>query len=246
MKEFNRLLAAFLVLGSISVAVAQTPPPKYGPHAIRLARAHDYVCRHEAPDFWALMPYYLPQPNDSSCSAASIAMVVNALRAGQDLAADEELATVEGVVEKVGDAGWRKAVAPGGEGVSLERLGRLAEAALKAYGRADVRVTLVPAAAGEEFRRTLRAALIENERSAGDFILVNFQQNVFTGDPQGAIGHIAPLAAFDAERDRALVLDPDRRWYEPYWVSLDTLQAGMTVIDPISHQPRGYIQIRHK
>src|SRR3712207_5680426 len=40
--------------------------PKYGPSAVPLSRSSDYVRSQAAPDFWALMPYYLPQRDGRS------------------------------------------------------------------------------------------------------------------------------------------------------------------------------------
>ena len=72
--------------GVIFVSVAAEPKPeaaaqpKYGSQAVRLFHAREYLQTHEAPDFWALMPYYVHQFNERACSVASATMVVNALR----------------------------------------------------------------------------------------------------------------------------------------------------------------------
>lgn len=243
--------AALLLLGAAagggrSAATAADAParPKYGPAAVRLFQAREFVRRHEAPDFWALAPYYAAQPNAQSCSAASVAMVVNALRAARELRADEQLATPASVVEVVEPRLWKDKLAPGGPGVTLDELASVLKRVLPAYGVAAARVEVLrfddPAAEGG---RRLREVLTENERSSRDFLLVNFLQSAATGDPEGAVGHIAPVAAYDAEQRRVLLLDPDRQWYEPYWVFEDALRAGIATQDPVSGQPRGVVRV---
>ncbi|MGC4118533.1 MAG: phytochelatin synthase family protein [Myxococcales bacterium] len=74
----------------------------------------------------------------------------------------------------------------------------------------------------------LRAALEENERSARDAMIVHFVQDELTAAPGGPYPHISPIGAYDAARRRVLVLDVDREWYEPYWVSDEALFKAMS------------------
>jgi hypothetical protein len=90
----------------------------------------------------------------------------------------------------------------------------------------------------------VRQALELNEASDADLIVVNFLQSTLTGDPDGAVGHYAPIAAYDAERRRALILDPDRDWYEPYWVPEAALIEAMATRDSSAGPWRGFLWIR--
>ena len=240
----RRGLFALALIGMLSrAAVGQVP--KYGPRAERLHARHEYLQRNAAHDFWRLMPYYLPQPTDAACSAASVAMLVNALRAEQELGSQDELATPTGLVERVGDQAWAAAVANGGAGVTLDELAKIVKRALAAYdvsGRAVEQVHV--ADTSDATLAQVRKVLAANEADPNDVLLVQFQQSTFTGDPEGAVGHIAPVAAYDAASDRALILDPDRRWYEPYWVTIPTLVEGMATRDPVNGQSRGYLWVR--
>ena len=47
--------------------------------------AKEYLRRAEAPDFWALTPYYVPQQDGRSCSVASVAMVLTARQAALEI-----------------------------------------------------------------------------------------------------------------------------------------------------------------
>ena len=62
-----------------------------------------------------------------------------------------------------------------------------------------------------------------------------------TGDPEGNVGHFAPVGAFDGKR--VLVFDPDREWYEPYWVPEDVFYDGVTDSKADSVKSGGYIRI---
>jgi hypothetical protein len=221
--------------------------PKYGTQAVRLFHAHEYLQTHEAPDFWALMPYYTHQITERACSVASTTMVANAMRSQVELTTADELLTQERILKQVCHPQWAHDVGPEGESVTMEELGEYVRETLKLFGPRQYEVQAVRVDPRDKgLRERIRKMLVENERSDDDFVMVVFWQAAFTEDPEGETGHIAPLAAYDAAHERALVFDPDRQWYEPYWVPLDTLVAGMARPDPDSGKSRGYIWVRTK
>ena len=130
-----------------------------------------------------------------------------------------------------------------GHGITLDQLGPLIEASLKAYGvrRFSVEVTHTEDVS-ESTKMKLHRNLVENERSSKNFMIINFLQGIFTGDAM--IGHIAPIGAYDPGRRHVLVMDPDRQWYEPYWVSEETLLKGLATLNKESGRSRGYIQVK--
>jgi hypothetical protein len=71
----------------------------------------------------------------------------------------------------------------------------------------------------------LRAVLDANERTDRDVVLVYYNQGVLTGSWDGP--HISPIGAYDADRHRVLIMDVDRQWYVPYWVSDAKLLEAM-------------------
>ncbi len=80
--------------------------------------------------------------------------------------------------------------------------------------------------------------------SPARFIIANFLQGIYTEDSAGTVGHYAPVAAFDPQGRRALILDPDPRGYRPYWVCEDRFLEGMATRDDSCGLSRGYLSIR--
>ncbi len=226
---------------------ASVAKPKYGPSATLLSHANEYFRRTKAPDYWALSPYYVPQQDDRSCSLASVSMVVNALRSGRlerpALGSEDELATQKNIFKRVNSEIWNKGLGGGGRGVTLDQLGTLIKDSLKAYGLVvtQLEVIHVDDSMAPGIRALVHKALETNEKSSKDFILANFDQWAFTGDSHA--GHIAPIAAYDAKNKQVLIMDPDRQWYEPYWVSEETFLKGMATQDNDAGRKRGLVWV---
>ena len=61
---------------------------------------------------------------------------------------------------------------------------------------------------------------------------------------QEAGGHISPLAAYDADTDRFLILDVSRYKYPPAWVTAAALFGAMDTPDSDNHDlTRGYVVV---
>ena len=85
-----------------------------------------------------------------------------------------------------------------------------------------------------------RAAVQRNLSNEGDFVVVNYQRE---GLGQGRMGHISPLAAYDANTDRALILDTARHKYPPTWVPLEALYEATEEVDSASGESRGCVEV---
>ena len=60
-------------------------------------------------------------------------------------------------------------------------------------------------------------------------------------------GHISPLAAYDDDTDRFLILDVARYKYPPVWVTAADLYAAMNTVDSDNdNKTRGYVLIAKK
>ena len=225
-----------------STARADAGKPKLGPDAVLVQQAPDYLRTHAAPDFWALMPHYASQTTSSSCSVASLTMLVNALR-GVPPYAKDALVTQSALLEAAGIEKWTRDAAEGGAGVSFAEFETYARRSLQAYGLEPAGVDVFrPGDGGPAALEGLRRLLAENERNARDIVVVYFNQGVLTGDWDGP--HISPIGAYDAERRRVLVMDVDREWYVPYWSSDEKLLEAMRRPWPGRPEPGGLIRVR--
>lgn len=251
MTKKKLLLICMISFGSSQAFSADAPKPKYGPvghpKAVPLSIDNVYfkTSRHPAPDFWHLIPYYVPQTGGRMCSVASFAMVLNAARAGRVLTADDKLILQDDLVRQVKVEDWPAKVTDAATTITLAQLVNVMKEALKVYkieysGVEAFVVEDISKATVEKFHKIL----VENEKSAKDFVLVNFIQRAATDDAE--VGHVAPVGAYDAVRRKLLLLDPDREYYEPYWVSIEDVVAGMATHDKDAGKNRGYLRVRLK
>lgn len=232
-----------LILSLVLLVVAAAPAfadslatdaskPKLGPNATPIQQSHEYMRTHDAPDYWRLSSYYIPQMSNSACSLATVATLVNALR-GLPALARESLVTQASLLDAVAIPDWARKTAEHGEGVTWEDFKTYLSTSLKAFGlEADIE-TFKPADASPATLAQLRALLADNERSDTDIALVYYNQGVVTGDYDGP--HISPIGAYDVDARRVLIMDVDRQWYGPYWTSDETLLAAMLRPAPREH-----------
>jgi hypothetical protein len=242
----NKILScAFLAVfasSSFAILKEKLPKPKYSVSTIRLQDSPDFIRSAPAPDYWMLSPYYVPQLTRGTCSIAATAMVLNALRAQQPLRADQELIHEKGILAKFNamKIGRDKGI----RGVSLDGLERILREGVKKYDIQGVEFEKYRAEGPiGEIRKHALAMLEANEKTTEDVVVPLFYQADFTGDPEGTVGHFAPIAAYDKNRQRILILDPDRDWYEPYWVTIDQFVRGIANPKADTKLPGGWIRL---
>ena len=172
-------------------------------------------------DFVPLSAQFVTQVNPAFCGPATIAMVLNALelpRPPSDATLGLGLFDQDNVFSAAAEAAKPRAEVLRG-GMTLDDLG----AFLGSYGL-DVAVTYARDSSLDTFRDTAVAGLNDRDR----FVLVNYLRSAM-GQEKG--GHISPLAAYDADTDRFLVLDVSRYKYPPIWVDAETLYGAMNTPD---------------
>lgn len=225
----------FLLSITLSAAIAAEAHPKYGPKVTPLINDHQYFRGAVGADFWRLMPFYVPQRNDYACSVASIAIVFNAAIKGRARTTDTERnITQDMLLESIRDVPLRELVSKEGfrgrHGITLDELRIAVEQTARSQGvRAHVTAHSLRNRSLKELREILRA----NEENPTDFLLVHFVQDDLTGARGGPYAHISPIGAYDGVTHRVLILDVDREWYSPYWVSDgDLLAASNHVTKP--------------
>ena len=230
--HLRKVLIPWLVLVLLSVtfstAVAAESHPKYGPKVTPLIHDHQYFQRAVAGNFWRLLPFYVPQCNDCACSAASIAIIFNAATKGRAGIPDTERnITQDMLLQSIREVPLRELVSKEGlqgrHGLTLDELRIAVEQTARILGiRVQIKTHSFRNRSVEEFRKILQA----NEEDSKDFLLVHFVQDDLTGARGGPYAHISPIGAYDGATRRVLILDVDREWYSPYWVSDEDLLAA--------------------
>lgn len=234
----NRLPLFLLISLFVSPAFAG---PKYGKNTTPLSEESGYLRGASKTDFWKLIPYYVPQHNDKACGVASTVIVLNALFAPGRNTSESKNVDVDELFKL--NPFYKKAVGTNGKGIMLDQLGDALTKVFEKTTDATYTVT-VERFDGKPSKSELKRfekLLAANEKNPKNFIIANFLQGVLTGDRGGMVGHISPIGAYDARKKKVLILDTDRKYYQPYWVKVDKLFDAINTTDPASSKKRGLI-----
>ncbi|OGS12103.1 MAG: hypothetical protein A2234_07355 [Elusimicrobia bacterium RIFOXYA2_FULL_58_8] len=247
----------FILFFLTAVQLVSAATPKYsavnGATATTLSADNTYFRNPEntAYDYWALSPFYVPQHNGYACSAASVAMALNALlNAGRERGDEEENISPQSLPDKVKGFDWKGLVSEKGSakrhGVTLLQLAQAAREALESYSPGNWEVSITTASTQTpQALQSFREALESNERVRKDIMLLHFAQDIITGAPGGPYAHTSPVGAYDKDKRRILILDVDRQWYEPYWAD-DTQVLNAMAVSTKSFGHGGYIILKSK
>ena len=116
-------------------------------------------------------------------------------------------------------------------GMNLDTLGKL----LESY---DVKVKVYHASSTNLFE--FRQLIANNLTQPNNFVVVNYLRKVI-GQESG--GHISPIAAYNKETDRFLILDVSRYKYPPVWVKAEELWQAINTVDSDSEKTRGFVLV---
>lgn len=228
-----RILA--LAFGVAASAVAQTLPlpPDLIPFNSR--EGGQLLIESEAKDdFWPLSAQFVTQINPAYCGVASMVMVLNSIGVPAPESpqhSPQRSFTQENFFENEAAA---EAVSPDivkRQGMTLDELGRL----LRSYS-VSAEIHHAGDTTLEEFRRLAS----QNLQQPRDFVLVNYLRREI-GQERG--GHISPLAAYDEDSDRFLIMDVARYKYPPVWVEAEDLWRAMATVDNVSGKTRGFVLV---
>jgi hypothetical protein len=233
MRLLRSLAIASVLVLNLGQGRAETLPLPDSLIALQSSKGEALLFEAEArADYTPLSLHFVTQQNPAFCGPATIAMVLNALELPRP---PSELTLGLGMFDQDNIFNARaEAAKPRAEilrnGMTLDELG----AVLAAY---DLQVTVRHAeeTSLDEFRETAVAELDERDR----FVLVNYLRAAI-GQERG--GHISPLAAYDADTDRFLVLDVSRYKYPPVWVEAAVLFDAMNTPDADNEdRSRGFV-----
>jgi len=192
--------------------------PKVGPLDAECASAKEdtpFLKTHAADKLKHLLQSYVPQFNRYACSAASVAIMVNAIHRWKGK--KFEPITQQALLDNVDAAHWKERLSrkgyKGRHGVSLADLEIICIEALDAYG---ISYETIDALNLKESMPDLnvknhevRRKLTQMAASSNDFILAYFTQGELTGEWFGS--HVSPVGSFDPEKQIVLMLDVDPR-----------------------------------
>ena len=184
--------------------------------------------------YFPLASNFLTQKTQSYCGVASIVMVLNSLGVAAPAVPEFEpyrTFTQDNVLDEATDTVLPRATLAE-IGMTLDQIGGiLNQKGVKAvvHHAADSSI--------DDFRTSAREALGKK----GSFVIVNYLRKAM-GQEKG--GHISPLAAYDVESDRFLILDVARYKYPPVWVTTADLFAAMKTTDSDNeNKTRGFVLV---
>ncbi|MFN5194840.1 MAG: phytochelatin synthase family protein [Cyanobacteriota bacterium] len=225
----RRLWLGLVLLGTLAPARA-APLPLEDPAGLALLTTSTARA-----DYGSLAQVFETQANLAYCGVASSVMVLNSLRLAAPPVPGYGRYRFWTQANLFEPAASRAVIAPervAREGMTLRQLeALLASHGLKVQRLHGDRLSLVA------FRTVLQRSLADPT----DRLLVNYQRSA-VGQEEG--GHIAPLAAYDAGSDQALILDVARYRYPAVWVKVTDLWRSLNTIDRSSGRSRGLVIAR--
>lgn len=240
MTSFSRVASALAVIAlfTSSTGIAQTLPLPETLVAASSDIGEALLVDADAREaYFPLVNSFVTQQNQAFCGVASTVMILNAMELPAPAVpaydpyrtfTQDNVLTPE--TEKIIPLELIKK-----QGITVDQLAGM-------IGTFPVTVKLSHAADSsvDTFRAEARAALA----TPGHFVIINYLRKAI-GQEKG--GHISPLAAFDKETDRFLILDVARYKYPPVWVRTADLFNAMNTTDKDNdNKTRGYIVIAKK
>jgi hypothetical protein len=191
---------------------------------------------HYKQNFWQLSRFYTTQQNLTYCGIASSVMVLNALQIAppfDPVYHPYKIFTQDNIfsAKVVKAAPFYKVRSIGMTLAELAEM--LAGFELKAE------VFYADQLSIEQFRRLAKQAVSEPNKA----ILVNYLRTKL--NQQGG-GHISPLAAYDENTDRFLLLDVARFKYPPVWIRTAELWDAMKTVDNDAGKMRGFVAVEKR
>ena len=184
--------------------------------------------------FVPLSVNFITQENQAFCGVASIVMVLNAMQLPAPAVPEYDpyrTFTQDNFLNEKTEAILPRETIEHG-GMTLDQLGALLTTqpvAAEVHHAADTTL--------DTFRNAARDYL----GTEGRFVIVNYLRKAI-GQEKG--GHISPLAAYDAETDRFLILDVSRYKYPPVWVTAAELFGAMNTPDSDNeNKTRGFVLV---
>ena len=230
------ILAVFLAVSG-PVAADEAVKPE-APIYFLTPDSDDWLQTAEKGDFLPLMSRFVSEYQATFCGIASSVMALNTLGITPPTAPrwypydywDQDNIFSTQVLKDVAPVS-----AVEGGGLTLAQLETLLD-----LSGAKAEKTFASDTDVAAFRKTAREALADPDA----ILIVNFGRAEFGQAGLDGGGHISPVAAYNAEADRFLILDVARYKYLPSWATAERLYAAMNTPDSSSGKTRGFVVVR--
>ena len=178
--------------------------------------------------------FHVKQFLESSCSAATIASVVNTLLERQG-SLTEPAVTQQDLLGQVRAEHWKERMSEKGyrgrRGLPLDVLGRVVKASLDTFQAGYRSVETVQARPESDpgspaFKETLIHRLNRFEEKGDCLLIAHFDQGSFVKEFH--IPHISPVGGYDHGRSMVRILDVDGGQAFPYEISFDRFYSGIS------------------
>lgn len=213
--------------------LAQTLPLPSNLIAFNSAEGEKLLLESKArKDYWNLSMQFVTQNNQAYCGVASIVMVLNALSIPAPVDPKYSPYHVFTQDNFFNNEQTKKVLSPeivSRQGMTLDQLGQL-------LGSYPVKAKVYHAS--ESSLEKFRSSIVANLKQPNNFVLVNYLRKSM-GQEKG--GHISPIAAYNEQTDRFLILDVSRYKYPPIWVKSADLWRAIATVDSVSGKTRGFV-----
>ncbi|MCF6777236.1 phytochelatin synthase family protein [Thiotrichales bacterium 19X7-9] len=229
-------ILSFLYLFQLALANTQLP---VADNLIALNSPEGQKLFKETPnnylnDYWLLSQYFVTEKGLAFCAPASIVMTLNALGKTPKEAPEHYPYKLFNQTNLFFNQAILKAnITPpmiNFHGMTLGQAGLILEQyadSVKIYHGNEIMGV-------KQFKELLINALTNKKQ----FIIINFYRKTIN---ESGGGHFSPIAAYNPQTDRFLILDVARYKYPPVWVKSEELFKAILGIDSISKKSRGFI-----
>ncbi len=118
-------------------------------------------------------------------------------------------------------------------GITCEKLACLARCNGANAERGSIETTSL-----DEFRERIRSICSQDVLSK--LLIASYSRKALG---QTGSGHFSPIGAYEPSSDSVLILDVARFKYPPHFVKLNMLWEAMSIPDPATNSPRGFVEL---
>jgi len=180
----------------------------------------------------ALWRHNVKQFHESSCSVASVAACINAIREINQI--NSPPVDQQDILARVKTGNWQERMTDNGfrgrRGLPLPLLGEIVRESFAVFNIGIKKVETVQAvrnpAAALGIKQTLRQRLIGFEKEGRALLIAHFDQGSFLRTLN--IPHISPVGAYDVDKQEVTILDVDPELSQPYSVGFNIFYKGLS------------------